>query len=80
MFCFDARHVFLDLKTMSFLDPDFPCLVNIFGLTLCYNYMWTPMCCKPWKEIKAATGTEIMKKPARPDNQEPLNPAPAPTA
>jgi hypothetical protein len=73
----DSRFVFLDFETKTLLDPNFPCLCNVFGLTLVYNFMFTPMCCAKWGDIKKATGTPIMSKPAA--APAPV-PAPAPPA
>lgn len=67
--CLDSRSVFVDLNSGKILDDKFPCLCNIFGFTIAYNWMWTPMCCADWKTIKAATGSPIRGPPA-----------PAPTA
>ena len=40
------------------MDPKFPCLVNIFGLTLFYKSKWLPLCCNTWKQIQAAHDAE----------------------
>lgn len=64
MFCLDSRFYFLDFETRTPLDPNFPCLVNIYGLTLFYNYEFVVMCCAQWKDIKVAKGTPVMAKPS----------------
>jgi hypothetical protein len=64
VFCCDSRFAFLDFETTTLLDPDFPCLVNVYGLTLFYNYEFMIMCCAKWKDIKVAKGTPFMSKPS----------------
>ena len=51
IFCLDNRCVFLDFNSTALLDPRFPCLVNLFGLTLFYKNNFLPVCCKSYKEL-----------------------------
>ena len=57
--CCDRRVSFLNLKTVTPLDPDFPCLFTMCGVTLFYNFQFVTLFCAKWKDIKASKGSAI---------------------
>ena len=59
--CCDRRMYCLDFETKTLLDPQFPCLINLCGLTLVKNGQFTPVCCKKWGDIKGLTGSVLVK-------------------
>ena len=53
-FCVDKRAVFWDFETCALLDPKFPCMFNMFGITCFYKWKFLPLFCLNWKEINVA--------------------------
>jgi hypothetical protein len=61
LWCYDSRYAFYEFEGGSALHPKLPCLVNILGITLCFNWMITPACCVRWGDLKNMTGMRLTK-------------------
>ena len=53
VFCLDSRFSFIDFKSGTPLDPKFPCLCTVYGITCFYQWEFLLLFCAKWSEIKA---------------------------